>query len=82
MDLRIGRDRDVRAGLWQALAGGRWVLRERAPVGPSTELAWWRLEETGDIDATESGRSDPLRSASRTRDGYAVPVQALYIVGL
>ena len=58
--LRIGRDRDVRAGLWQALAGGSWVLRERAPVGPSTELAWRRLEETGDTGATESGRSDSL----------------------
>jgi GT2 family glycosyltransferase len=44
--VRCGRDRDVRAGLWQALTGAPWVVRERAPVGPSTELALRRLEET------------------------------------
>lgn len=58
--VRTGRDRDVRAGLLQALAGGPWVLRERAPVGPSTELALQRLEGTRDTGTTEGGRSDSL----------------------
>ena len=57
---RIGRDRDVGAGLLQALAGGPWVLRERAPVGASTERALRRLEESGDTGTTDGGRSDSL----------------------
>ena len=41
----VARDRDVRAGMRQALAGGHWVLRERATVGSSTERALRRLGE-------------------------------------
>jgi GT2 family glycosyltransferase len=58
--VRNGRNREVRAGLWQALAGGPWVLRERAPVGPSTERALRRLEGTRHPATAESGRSDSL----------------------
>lgn len=58
--VRSGREREVRAGLWQALAGGPWVLRERAPVGWSTERALRRLEGARDTDTTEGGRSDSL----------------------
>jgi N-acetylglucosaminyl-diphospho-decaprenol L-rhamnosyltransferase len=40
---RAARDRDVRAGMRQALVGGYWVLRERATVRLSTERALRRL---------------------------------------
>jgi GT2 family glycosyltransferase len=43
---RVARDRDVRTGLRQAAAGGRWVLRERAPVERPTEEALRLLEKT------------------------------------
>jgi GT2 family glycosyltransferase len=36
---RLAGDRDVRAGVRQALTGVRWVLRERAPVGWRSEAA-------------------------------------------
>ena len=43
---RLLHDRDVRAGMRQAFAGMHWIVRERAPVRPSTERALRRLEET------------------------------------
>jgi GT2 family glycosyltransferase len=43
---RLFHDREVRAGMRQALAGVHWIVRERAPVSPSTERALRRLEET------------------------------------
>jgi GT2 family glycosyltransferase len=49
---RVPVDRDVRAGLREALGGGAWVLRERAPVAPATERALRRLK--GPPVATES----------------------------
>ncbi len=42
---QVAVDRDARAGLRQALVGGPWVLRERAPVRASTEQALRLLEE-------------------------------------
>jgi GT2 family glycosyltransferase len=42
---RVLHDREVRSGMSQALAGAHWVVRERAPVRPSTERALRRLEE-------------------------------------
>jgi GT2 family glycosyltransferase len=57
---RLGRDRDVAGGVRQALAGRSWVLRERAPVGASTERALRRLEEKRDTGTTDGGRSDSL----------------------
>jgi GT2 family glycosyltransferase len=44
--VRVLVDRDVRAGMRQAVAGALWVLRERTPVGPSTERALRLLETT------------------------------------
>jgi GT2 family glycosyltransferase len=49
---RLPVDRDVRAGLREALGGAAWVLRERVPVTPGTERALRRLQ--GSPVATES----------------------------
>jgi N-acetylglucosaminyl-diphospho-decaprenol L-rhamnosyltransferase len=41
--VRLPSDRQVCTGLRQALAGVPWILRERAPVGRSTERALRQL---------------------------------------
>jgi N-acetylglucosaminyl-diphospho-decaprenol L-rhamnosyltransferase len=44
---RLPVDREARGGMWQALAGAPWVLRERVPLTPSTERAVRRLRRSG-----------------------------------
>jgi N-acetylglucosaminyl-diphospho-decaprenol L-rhamnosyltransferase len=44
---RLPVDREARSGMWQALAGARWVLRERVVIAPSTERSLRRLGAAG-----------------------------------
>jgi N-acetylglucosaminyl-diphospho-decaprenol L-rhamnosyltransferase len=52
---RLPMDRAARAGMWEALAGVHWVLRERSPIAPATEHAVRRLGRVSDGGAAETG---------------------------